>query len=343
MRLGPGLDLGEVALAVAEQAVRFGVGLVGGLADADEGALLGLEVGQELRGWGEGLDAAGAGPHDAHAPGSRRQRREASGASEAHGPSVPHGPTRVALTPASRRPTVLEIVIAREERSDVARVDEALAPPAGPSGVTDPARNSDLRAQLRRHAPADAKEAADLTEILAFVDRHPDPFHRGILEGHLTGSAVVVSAAGDQVLLLHHRKLRRWLQPGGHAEAGERSGEAVALREAREETGIEGLTLHPTAPRPLDVDVHPIPARGDEPAHRHLDLRYLVVAPRRRDAASPRRGGPRPPVVRLGRAGAAGSRRRPPPRASRGAGRQCRAIAQAGPEVTVDSRRKPDR
>ena len=60
---------------------------------------------------------------------------------------------------------------------------------------------------------------------------------------------------------------------------GEHDGETVALREAREETGIEGLTLHPTAPRPLDVDVHPIPARGDEPAHRHLDLRYLVIAP----------------------------------------------------------------
>jgi 8-oxo-dGTP pyrophosphatase MutT (NUDIX family) len=53
----------------------------------------------------------------------------------------------------------------------------------------------------------------------------------------------------------------------------------VALREAREETGIDGLELHPSAPRPLDVDVHPIPARGDEPAHRHLDLRYLVIAP----------------------------------------------------------------
>ena len=52
----------------------------------------------------------------------------------------------------------------------------------------------------------------------------------------------------------------------------------MALREAREETGIEGLRLHPTAPRPLDVDVHDIPAAG-EPAHEHLDLRYLVVAP----------------------------------------------------------------
>lgn len=139
---------------------------------------------------------------------------------------------------------------------------------------------------LRRHAPRDAREAADLEEILAFVARHPDPFDRGIAEGHLTGSALVVSAAGDRVLLLFHRKLARWLQPGGHAEPGERDGEAVALREAREETGIAGLRLHPTAPRPLDVDVHPIPAHGAEPAHRHLDLRYLVLAP---PGAVPRR------------------------------------------------------
>jgi 8-oxo-dGTP pyrophosphatase MutT (NUDIX family) len=81
------------------------------------------------------------------------------------------------------------------------------------------------------------------------------------------------------VLLLHHRKLDRWLQPGGHGDPGETTGEAVALREALEETSLEGLVLHPTAPRPLDVDVHDIPARGAEPAHQHLDLRYLVVAP----------------------------------------------------------------
>jgi 8-oxo-dGTP pyrophosphatase MutT (NUDIX family) len=174
---------------------------------------------------------------------------------------------------------VLEIVIARGQRSDIVEVDEASAAPAGAEGVADPTRAPDLSAQLRRHAPADAKEAADLAEILAFLDRHPDPFDRGIAEGHLTGSAVVVSATGDRVLLLHHRKLRRWLQPGGHADPGEHEGETVALREAREETGIEGLTLHPSARRPLDVDVHPIPAGGGEPGHRHLDLRYLVVAP----------------------------------------------------------------
>ena len=136
-----------------------------------------------------------------------------------------------------------------------------------------------LTESLRRHTPADAREAEDLGRILDFVSRHSDPFDRRIVEGHLTGSAFVVSPAGDRVLLLRHRKLERWLQPGGHGDPGEAAGEAVALREAVEETGIAGLALHRSAPRPLDVDVHQIPARGDEPAHLHLDLRYLVVAP----------------------------------------------------------------
>jgi 8-oxo-dGTP pyrophosphatase MutT (NUDIX family) len=132
---------------------------------------------------------------------------------------------------------------------------------------------------LLRHRPADEEEARDLVRILAFVERHERPFDRGIREGHLTGSAITVSADGRFVLLLHHRKLDRWLQPGGHGSEGETTGEEVALREAFEESGIRGLALHPTAPRPLDVDVHDIPARDGEPAHEHLDLRYLVVAP----------------------------------------------------------------
>ena len=132
---------------------------------------------------------------------------------------------------------------------------------------------------LRQHVPADAEEARDRDQILAFVARHEQPFDRAIREGHLTGSAITVSADGSQVLLLHHRKLDRWLQPGGHGDPGETAGEQVALREAFEESGIAGLWLDALAPRPLDVDVHDIPARGDEPAHQHLDLRYLVRAP----------------------------------------------------------------
>ena len=136
-----------------------------------------------------------------------------------------------------------------------------------------------LAEALRRHAPADGEEARDRGQILAFVLRHEHPFDRAILEGHLTGSAITVSADGSCVLLLHHRKLDRWLQPGGHGDPGETTGEEVALREALEESGIRGLALDLTAPRPLDLDVHDIPARGNEPAHEHLDLRYLVVAP----------------------------------------------------------------
>ena len=136
-----------------------------------------------------------------------------------------------------------------------------------------------LLGALRRHAPADTEEARDRDRILAFVSRHGRPFDRAIAEGHLTGSAIVVSADGSRVLLLHHRKLDRWLQPGGHSDPGETTGEQVALREAFEESGIAGLSLDAAAPRPLDVDVHDIPARGEEPAHQHLDLRYLVRAP----------------------------------------------------------------
>ena len=132
---------------------------------------------------------------------------------------------------------------------------------------------------LMRHMAADGLEAHHLREMIAFASAHGGPFDRAIREGHLTGSAVVVSADGARVLLVYHRKLACWLQPGGHAEPGESEGEAVALREAREETGIDGLELHAAAPRPLDVDVHRIPAHGDDPAHDHLDLRYLVIAP----------------------------------------------------------------
>lgn len=153
------------------------------------------------------------------------------------------------------------------------------------NGRPESAREA-LLAALAGHVAADAAEARDVAYVTDFVRRHAEPFDRRIVEGHLTGSALVLSATGARVLLLRHRKLQRWLQPGGHADAGEQRGEFVALREAREETGLEGLVLHDRAPRPLDVDVHAIPARGDEPAHAHLDLRYLVLAP---DDAPPRR------------------------------------------------------
>lgn len=118
-----------------------------------------------------------------------------------------------------------------------------------------------------------------------FARRHQNPFDRAIPEGHFTGSGLVMSKDGSSVLLLHHVKLHRWLQPGGHGEAGERSGEHIATREVAEETGL-APRLHKTAPRPFDVDIHTIPPRKSDPQHEHLDLRYLFVA----DPSEPLRG-----------------------------------------------------
>ena len=85
-----------------------------------------------------------------------------------------------------------------------------------------------------------------------------------------------LDTACGRACLVHHVKLGRLLQPGGHVEPLDACLEDAALREALEETGLS-LELHPTAPRPFDVDIHPIPALRDEPAHFHLDIRYLVV------------------------------------------------------------------
>lgn len=138
---------------------------------------------------------------------------------------------------------------------------------------------------------ADARKAVEAAEIdagaehhrravLDFLDAHDDALHRLCLEGHLTGSALVVDAAGQRFVLLHHRKLQRWLQPGGHCD-GDANLAAVALREATEETGMPGLRVHPVA---VDVDVHEVAPPAEGP-HLHLDARYLVVAPDGADLA----------------------------------------------------------
>jgi 8-oxo-dGTP pyrophosphatase MutT (NUDIX family) len=135
-----------------------------------------------------------------------------------------------------------------------------------------------LAALLAQHLPTDEKERADLLAMQDFARALERPFSRDQWPAHFTGSAVVVSPDGAQVVLVHHAKLHRWLQPGGHADPADGGDMAQsALREAREETGLE-VALHPFAPRPLDVDVHVIPARKTEPEHRHLDVRFLVVA-----------------------------------------------------------------
>lgn len=135
-----------------------------------------------------------------------------------------------------------------------------------------------LTALLEGHAPADEKERADLDAQRGFAATLAEPFSRRQQPAHFTGSALVVDPDGERVCLVLHGKLQRWLQPGGHAEPGDGGDLArTALREAAEETGLV-VRLHPAAPLPLDVDVHGIPGRADEPAHQHLDVRFLLVA-----------------------------------------------------------------
>ncbi|UWX04770.1 NUDIX hydrolase [Pseudoxanthomonas sp. NC8] len=110
---------------------------------------------------------------------------------------------------------------------------------------------------------------------MALLADPQDPFVRGRLSGHFTGSAWVVSDDGRRTLLTHHRKLDRWLQPGGHAD-GDADLARVALREAEEETGLPGLRLEDGAI--FDLDRHWIPERTGVPGHWHYDVRYVVRA-----------------------------------------------------------------
>lgn len=119
-----------------------------------------------------------------------------------------------------------------------------------------------------------AADDPDRIRIQQLVDEHADIAVRTCRPGHLTGSAFVVDPSRPAALLLFHTKLQKWLQPGGHAD-GDTNLANVALREATEETGIEGLRVVVPA---IDIDVHEVdPPKED--AHLHLDVRFLVIAP----------------------------------------------------------------
>jgi 8-oxo-dGTP pyrophosphatase MutT (NUDIX family) len=142
-----------------------------------------------------------------------------------------------------------------------------------------------LERALAAYGAADPEEEASLDWMRRFAAGPEDPFARATAEGHFTGSALVARRDGSAFLLVLHRKLSRWLQPGGHAENADASVFETARREAREETGI-ALLEAPFREAILDVDVHPIPARGLDPAHFHFDVRYLFVTDAEPDLAA---------------------------------------------------------
>jgi 8-oxo-dGTP pyrophosphatase MutT (NUDIX family) len=102
-------------------------------------------------------------------------------------------------------------------------------------------------------------------------------YHRDHLPGHITGSAFILDESRNFTLLTHHAKLNKWLQPGGHAD-GDENIFNVALREAKEETGLKDFV--PQGSGLFDIDIHVIPERKDFPEHLHYDVRILLYASR---------------------------------------------------------------
>jgi 8-oxo-dGTP pyrophosphatase MutT (NUDIX family) len=129
---------------------------------------------------------------------------------------------------------------------------------------------------LRSWSPDDPAQAALREAFLAFLAARRDGCERSCEPGHLTASALVFDHTGQHVLLTLHPRVGRWLQLGGHCELEDDSLVDAALREATEESGIDGLRIEPA---PLHLDVHPITCSLGKPT-RHLDVRFVVHAPR---------------------------------------------------------------
>ncbi|WP_314218755.1 NUDIX hydrolase [Streptomyces zaehneri] len=108
----------------------------------------------------------------------------------------------------------------------------------------------------------------------AYLDHlgaHPDGMWKACGDGHVTASALVIDPERGRVLLTLHKKMRMWLQMGGHCEPADETVRAAALREATEESGIEGLSLLPGGP--VRLDRHPTPCAW------HYDVQYAALAP----------------------------------------------------------------
>jgi 8-oxo-dGTP pyrophosphatase MutT (NUDIX family) len=131
-----------------------------------------------------------------------------------------------------------------------------------------------LRVLLDGYVPHSHEERTDLARLQKLAES-ADPWTRAS-PLHLTGSAVVVHPPTRRVLLRWHERMQAWLQVGGHADPGEVDPLAIALREAREETGLTDLTVWPDA-RIVQVAVVPVPAGRGEPEHEHADIRYALA------------------------------------------------------------------
>jgi len=131
---------------------------------------------------------------------------------------------------------------------------------------------------LESYIPPTPEERVYKKQIQNFIAHHPDCFERSCGIGHITASSFVLNHDKTQALLMHHAKLQIWLQLGGHCD-GDSDIQAVALKEAQEESGIMDIRLLQEGI--YDVDVHLVPSHGSDKAHYHYDIRFLhqVVDP----------------------------------------------------------------
>ncbi len=132
---------------------------------------------------------------------------------------------------------------------------------------------SNLKSLLQNYHPVDSEERVFKKQTLQFIEAYDSCFERSLKVGHITASSWLLNRDGTHALLLHHSKLDRWFQLGGHCD-GDPDTLAVAIKEASEESGIFGIKA--VSSEIFDIDIHLIPENSKDKAHFHYDVRFLL-------------------------------------------------------------------